>query len=262
MICVAGCKKGNRECKYPPPSSKSGGNRQNQKGSGARKNSGGSLSSDDNDISPKGLDAIPDRNEEEEEEDEEGTQSSVSQKSSTPRLPSPHIKREKEKDMSRKNSDSSLLRNAPQDSQRTGLPARFTSQASTNTSSTTSHSPSRSARLSILPEDIQFYIKYHQENLNYHHYTLKSESAEFVHSTILDQALIYEPLLYAVVGFAAWHYALEQADGKLNDFLKYYHRSLTLLRESLASKKQRGEGTLLTTLQLATFEVCFPSTVT
>jgi hypothetical protein len=90
---------------------------------------------------------------------------------------------------------------------------------------------------------------------------MRMESAEFVHTTILDQALTYDPLLYAVVGFAAWHYALEQADGRLNDFLKYYHRSLTLLRESLASKEKRGEGMLLTTLQLATFEVWLPSAV-
>jgi hypothetical protein len=109
--------------------------------------------------------------------------------------------------------------------------------------------------VSGLAKDLQFYLKYHQENINHHHYFLRLESSDFIRHTIIDHALTYDPLLYAVVGFAAWHYTLEQKEGRLNDFLPYYHRSLTLLRESLAAKEPRSECTLLTTLQLATFEV-------
>jgi hypothetical protein len=262
VVCGAGCKKGNRECKYPPPTNKSGGNRQGQRDSEARKNSTGSLSSDDNEASQRGgLEAIPDGNEEEDEE--EGTQSSIPHytgisKSANPRISTHRNAREKEKHISRKSSDSSLMGKAQQDRQPTDIQARSASQASSKTSSSASQSSPLSPHISKLPEDIRFYLRYHQENLNYHHYFMRFESAEFVHTTILDQALAYEPLLYAIVGFAAWHHALKQAEGRLNDFLKYYHRSLTLLRESLASKEKRGEGMLLTTLQLATFEVCIP----
>lgn len=70
-------------------------------------------------------------------------------------------------------------------------------------------------------------------------------------------ALEYEPLLYAVVAFAAYHHTLEQPQGKINDFLKYYNQSIQLLLKSLASGEKHSEATLATVLQLSTFEVSF-----
>ena len=258
--CTAGCKKGNRDCKYPPPTNKQGGNRQNRKNQGARQNSACSLSSEDNEITQQaGLEAVPDENGEDEEEEEEGEEgaacsgSSPSEisKSSNPRPSDADGTQETKKDLAPTASNRSLQQTARRNSPKICRPAK-----SLETSSTANQSSPQPSRLSELSEDIQFYLSYHRQHLNYHHYFLRLESVEFVKTTLLDHALSYEPLLYAVVGFAAWHHTLGQADGKLNDFLQYYHRSLTLLRESLASKEKRGEGMLLTILQLATFEVC------
>jgi hypothetical protein len=109
-----------------------------------------------------------------------------------------------------------------------------------------------------LQEDMRFFLSYHQEKLSYHHYFLSEESDGFIHDSIVELALNYEPLLYAIVGFSAYHHTLRRSDGKLYDFLKYYNRSLTLLRKSLGSGEEYGEATLITILQLATFEVCLP----
>lgn len=68
-------------------------------------------------------------------------------------------------------------------------------------------------------------------------------------------AMEYEPLLYAVVTFAAYHYSVSHPDGKLYTFLKYYDHSVTLLLSSLKSGEVYHDAMLLTVLQLATFEV-------
>lgn len=43
--------------------------------------------------------------------------------------------------------------------------------------------------------------------------------------------------------------------GRMQDFLGYYDKSVSLLRKSLAGGQIYTDGTFLTTLQLATFEV-------
>jgi hypothetical protein len=111
-----------------------------------------------------------------------------------------------------------------------------------------------------LREDLRFFLNYHQERINYQHYFLRKESDEFVRGNLFDMALTYEPLLYAVVGFAAYHHTIGRSHGKLYDFLKYYDRSLTLLRKSLGSGETHNEAMLACILQLSTFEVCFALT--
>lgn len=108
---------------------------------------------------------------------------------------------------------------------------------------------------SHLPEDLQYYLQYHRNHLTYHHYFLKHQSDHFLHIILFDQALSYEPLLFAVVGFAAFQRALKKPNGKIEDFLGYYNQSVTLLRKSLAGGQEHSQSTLLTILQLATFEV-------
>jgi hypothetical protein len=68
--------------------------------------------------------------------------------------------------------------------------------------------------------------------------------------------LHYEPLLYALVGLAAYHHSLHTPGGKLYTFLKYYNKALVLLRKSLGSGEEHSEATLCTVLVLTTFEVC------
>ena len=77
---------------------------------------------------------------------------------------------------------------------------------------------------------------------------------DFIHTELIDLALTYEPLLYAVVAFSAYHHTLKQPDGQIATFLAYYSKSLNLLMKSLAKGGKPTEATLLTVLQLTTFE--------
>lgn len=89
---------------------------------------------------------------------------------------------------------------------------------------------------------------------------MKLDTGDFLKTTFLEIALSYEPLLYAITAFSAYHHTLTKSDGQLQDFLGYYNKSVSLLRESLARTPRHTLATVLTILQLATFEVgstCF-----
>jgi hypothetical protein len=107
-----------------------------------------------------------------------------------------------------------------------------------------------------LPEDIRFYYSYHRDSINFRHYFLNPRSASFVRDALLEYALQYEPLLYAIVGFAAYHHCVQTNGAKLYTFLRYYNKALSLLRKSLGSGEPYSEATLATVLVLTTFEVC------
>lgn len=110
---------------------------------------------------------------------------------------------------------------------------------------------------SYLPKTMQFYLNYHRNHLNHRSYFFRNRCDHFLHSTLLGQALNYDPLLFAVVGFAAFRMASENPDGTIQDFLDYYNKSVKGLRKSLAAGHTHTESMLLTILQLATFEVLF-----
>ncbi|KAK6435275.1 hypothetical protein LTR95_008540 [Oleoguttula sp. CCFEE 5521] len=105
-----------------------------------------------------------------------------------------------------------------------------------------------------LPSFIKFYLKYHRNHLSYQHYAWKYDGGNFLKTTFLEIALNYEPLLYAVVAYAAYHYALGREEGKVKDFLDTYNRSVSALRRSLEKGDKHNISTLLTILQLATIE--------
>lgn len=65
----------------------------------------------------------------------------------------------------------------------------------------------------------------------------------------------YDPLLYALVSFAAYHHSLRASEGKLYKFLKYYNKALGLLRTSLGLGEEHTEATLCTIHTLTTIEV-------
>lgn len=91
--------------------------------------------------------------------------------------------------------------------------------------------------------------------MTYCHYFFKIDNNDFVHTDLIDLALQYDFLLYAVVGFAAYHHTLARPDGKLSQFLGYYSKAMSLLRSSLEDENhQSSPATLLTILQLATCE--------
>lgn len=108
---------------------------------------------------------------------------------------------------------------------------------------------------SHLLEKIQYYLAYHKSHLTYHHYFLGHRSDNFLHTILFDQALKYEPLLFAVIGFAAFQEALTISNGKIEHFLGYYNKSISPLRLSLSRDEKYLQNMLLTILQLATIEV-------
>lgn len=108
---------------------------------------------------------------------------------------------------------------------------------------------------SHLPKDLQFYLEYHKTQLTYHHYFFKHDANHFLHHILIESALIYDPLLYAVAGFAAFQSTVKRPNGKIQDFLGYYNKSVSLLRKSLRDNQKHTDATMLTILQLATFEV-------
>lgn len=118
-----------------------------------------------------------------------------------------------------------------------------------------SQEPLGAVNFSHLPEDLRFYLTFHQEYMTYRHYFMRPPSDQFVHHSIVKFALQYEPLLYAIVGFSAYHHCVHTGTGKLYTFLQYYDKALKLLRKSLASGEPHREATLITVLALTTFEV-------
>ena len=108
---------------------------------------------------------------------------------------------------------------------------------------------------SHLPPDLQLYLTYFYENLTYLHYSMKLDSGNFLKTLFLDAALRNEALLYAVVGFSAFQRTLHNPEGKIQDFLQYYNKAVSLLLKSLRKGERHNEGTILAILQLATIEV-------
>lgn len=120
----------------------------------------------------------------------------------------------------------------------------------------TSASPSVSAPdWAFLPHDLQFYLGYFYDNITHYHYCVVDDTDDFFRTILTGLAIRNEALLYAVVGFAAYHHAMGNPNGTIHAFLQYYSRSVTLLLDCLKKKETYSVGTLLTILQLATIEV-------
>jgi hypothetical protein len=109
---------------------------------------------------------------------------------------------------------------------------------------------------SHLDNELQFYLNYHRNNLTPHHYFMTYDAQDFLRTSFLDMAVRNEPLLYAVIGFSAFHYTIALPNGRIQEFLTYYNKSVSLLRRSLRTSQHHTPSTLLTILQLASIEVC------
>lgn len=108
---------------------------------------------------------------------------------------------------------------------------------------------------SHLPWELQYYLSYFSTHITYYHYGLTSDSDEFFTNTLLSLSFRNEALLNAVAAFAAYHSTVQNVDGQLSTFLKFYNRSVKLLLSSLKRRDSYNVSTLLTILQLATIEV-------
>ncbi|KAJ6444519.1 C6 finger domain-containingprotein [Purpureocillium lavendulum] len=107
---------------------------------------------------------------------------------------------------------------------------------------------------SHLPPDFQHHLNYYADNITNYHYSLANDGDEFFSTIMPSLAMSFEPLLYALVGFAAYHATLENPHGQLQDFLGYYNRSVTLLLDCLKRKETNNVPVLVTILQLATID--------
>lgn len=103
--------------------------------------------------------------------------------------------------------------------------------------------------------DVQFYLDYFQNHITVHHYSLKRDTQNFIKGDLLAQAKKFEPLKYAIVGYAAYFHTLSQPDGRISTFLQFYNESVSRLRVSITKNKKQGLATFLTILQLASIEV-------
>ncbi|KAJ5176032.1 uncharacterized protein N7482_001909 [Penicillium canariense] len=248
------CRKGSRDCVYPSPAAPSAkGSRTSAKARSARPQSQCSDSSGKVEAEDAGpLEPIID----EEEPDEAGVSSGLSPTSRGGAGQS-------HSDLHRTQSGQSLRKRSINPSPETGS---FHLEPSSSPSTESSRFESISVRSasvgqstldllnnSRLPEDLRFYLDFHQQYISHEHFFLRQGSARFIHHSIIELALGYDPLLYALVGFAAYHHTL-QSGGKLYAFLKYYNKALVLLRKSLGSATEHSEATLCTVLVLTTFE--------
>ncbi|KAF2242931.1 hypothetical protein BU26DRAFT_438087 [Trematosphaeria pertusa] len=233
------CRKGNRECVYPDLSS-------NQKTGRSGSKSGKSSSADEG-SSP-------------EQQDEDAKE----------RLPA--ILDDEEEDLESDSAQPGKGRDAREASSDTpALTLDRSPSPSTETSSTTTAPAPRppvsrkgsyqSAKVAssgrpapILAKDVQFYLDYFRNHMSHHHYSLKRDAGNFLKTDFLQQTMKYEPLRYAVVGYAAYFHTLSQPGGHINTFLQYYNESVSRLRLSITKNKKQGLATFLTILQLAAIE--------
>lgn len=254
-----GCKKGSRECTYPEPRSTpkpSSGSKSDQAPTVADDSRS---SSDENDSS------------------EESTPIKRRRKKGEPQKPgASNLKTSQFKQVSSKSQTPSLAEQPRQSVEQVKLESSLSpsTEASSVPASAGFEKPEKSSSVSTtdasqedrawshLSQDLQFYLDYHTTRLNYHHYFFNHDANHFLHNILIEHALQYDPLLYAVVGFAAFQLTVTRPDGKIQDFLGYYNKSVSLLRKSLIDNQKHTDATMLTILQLATFEVrwisCLP----
>ncbi|KAK4194785.1 fungal-specific transcription factor domain-containing protein [Triangularia verruculosa] len=235
------CRKGKRECLYPEPAPPKGaGGSASKESSSAPSQQASPTSSrgddDDDDDRDSKLEPIMD-------EDEEEPQSATS--TTAPLFP-----------LRRSSTTSSFgMQRAPPgyryDSETPSLDGnKSSSPLSTGTATAQQHRPD----WTFLPHELQFYLGYFYDNITHYHYGLVTDAGDFFRTTLVGLALRNEALLYAIAAFSAYHHALNNAHGRINEFLQYYNHSVKNLLECLKRKEKFNVATLLTILQLGTIE--------
>lgn len=259
---MQGCRKGGRECLYPEPSSGSkstAAGSSAKSGTSANQESPGS-STDDYDDEDEDIDRLEPILDEDEGQ-KAGPQTQIKPPSRRPTMNQPSGQ---PKIPTRNNSETpSLVQDkgtSPSPSTEGSIGyATYSANANLRFTGQSAKVPGISDRLrgdwSHLPHDLQFYLNYFCENITYLHYSLKHDPGDFLRTDFLDAALRNEALLHAVVGFAAFQHTLHNEQGKIQDFLQYYNKAVSLLLRSLTRGEKHNIGTLLTILQLATIEV-------
>lgn len=228
------CQKGSRECVYPdpPPSKGSGGQPTRNKSTSASATPASPLSStgegdEDTELKSK-LETIHDEDE-----------------STEPWLPS-----SAQTIRSRQDSET-----PSQDDNKSVSPAASSTFLSTPLQPVDPSLPNEGRPdWSSLPPDFQYYLNWFDKNVTYFHYGVNNDVEDFFKTTLPVLAAQNEALLNALVGFAAYQATLQDPNGKLQDFLRYYNKSVTLLLTSFRRKEKGNVATLVTILQLGSIE--------
>ncbi|KID92252.1 hypothetical protein MGU_01163 [Metarhizium guizhouense ARSEF 977] len=242
-----GCKKGNRDCVYPDPptskSSKSKDSNTSQKTSPKSSNEGEDA---DMDRVTNSLQTILDEDEPEELSSEERSDSQLSGSKATG---------SSNRNVTTRQSTESLSPDGIKESS----PSVSTGGSSVTVAPSIDLNIPTDGRAdwSHLPSDYQHYLNYFVENITSFHYSIMHDADDFFGTILPSLAVQHEPLLNAVVGFATYHATLQNPAGKLQDFLKYYNKSVTLLLESINRKEMNNILNLITILQLLTIEEYF-----
>lgn len=254
-----GCRKGSRSCAYPEPRPNTKTKSSLSQTCNAALESDSSADDGDNkekDIDPESLKnpPVPERSAKPASKSQRRSRAASTKmnrrRSSPPRdHPLPSVEQAnyfKDKSLSPPTDDSSAPSTTQSISAGLNRSEKFSS---------VSTAPSLEASIwSNLSANLQYHLEYHRK-LTWHHYFFKHEANNFIHHILVEHAISFEPLLYAVVGFAAFQRTLQSRRGRIQDFLGYYNKSVTLLRKSLFDSREHTPATLLTILQLATFEV-------
>lgn len=237
-LTFSGCRKGNRECVYPEPPSSAKTRRDSNKSRSGREGEGDGSSVEDGDFDDLML------------EDDDNQASGFEELDGA-------VSADGQGPEARASTDPPHLHNSsPSPSIEAASPLARAQTSTPVSQSTRSSSRPRvlaERRIQDLPEDIRFYLQYASTRMSHHHWGVRLDHQNFFRRTMIELALRYDPLLYALVGFAAYHCTIEKPDGKLGDFLGYYQKSVTLLRQTFRHKPTIA--TVLTILQLATIEV-------
>ncbi|KAK5998511.1 hypothetical protein PT974_00890 [Cladobotryum mycophilum] len=245
------CKKGNRECVYPDPQASKGNPNQGTKSkdNSSSNHHASPLSSNEGDDYDAEQEVKLETIHDEEELDDVSRRGSITQAGRRTSTTSSNL----QLSTGRQNSET------PSQDGKSVSPSAST--VTTRSWTPAPHQPSElivlpGGRLdwSYLPPDFQHYLSYFVENITNYHYGLTVDGDDFFNIILPNIAVQCEPLLNALVGFAAYHVTLKNPNGKLEDFLQYYNRSVTQLLTILKRKEMHNVPVLITILQLATIE--------
>lgn len=253
IFTLLGCKKGGRECEFPQTtgSKKSRSEAKSPTASGKRHEK-----SDSKESTGHPLETIQD----EEEHDPPSATSARSRRPTLSKVRTASTQSLSRKQRYRQGSEPSPTfkdKSSPHSASSSSSHSRVETPASSMaTNAPSADLNARQAKIKALHPGAQKCLQFHLDVLTHYHYFFKIDPTDWLHNELINEALSYEPLQNAVVGFAAYHYEMRQPNAKLSHFLNYHSRALSMLRKSLESSQPCTPGMLLTVLQLATFEEC------
>ncbi|KAF1830038.1 hypothetical protein BDW02DRAFT_121907 [Decorospora gaudefroyi] len=232
------CAKGSRECIYPDSQSSQKSTRSGSKSGKASSAEDASSPEDQEEYDKERLPAILDEDEEDyiDYDDDDMSKSQGTRDSS--------------------HTPGSLLdqSTSPSTEASSSVPPTVRPSLSRKGSAQTTKTGPATKGTSAMARDLQFYLNYFRNHMTVHHYSLKRDTHSFLKGDFLDWAMKFEPLKYAVAGYAAYFHTLAQPDGRMSTFLQFYNESVSRLRISITKNKKQGLPTFLTILQLASIE--------